>query len=120
MKRKMHIQTRVAVQSSFEKYGPKSKQEQFLDEMNKGVPWTRLLALGDPNDSKAGNGRRPVGLEVMFRAVLTSSSSGFTCLSLAVRMRPMIRPGCGALLGVTWVWQRRRIRRRSLASASHW
>src|ERR1035441_9720987 len=68
MKRKAHFQRTLAAQGSFEKYGRKSKREQFLDEMNEVVPWSRLLALVEPCYPKAGNGRRPVGLEVMLRA----------------------------------------------------
>jgi len=68
MKRKAHFQRTLAAQASFEKYGRKSKREQFLDEMNVVVPWTRLLALVEPYYPKAGNGRRPVGLEIMLRA----------------------------------------------------
>ena len=58
----------MANQASFAKYGRKSKREQFLDEMNQVVPWARLLALVEPHYPKAGNGRRPVGLEVMLRS----------------------------------------------------
>jgi IS5 family transposase len=68
MKRKAHFQRTLAAQSSFEKYGRKSKREQFLDEMNKVVPWSGLLALVEPHYPKAGNGRRPVELEIMLRA----------------------------------------------------
>src|SRR5277367_4176876 len=68
MKRKAHFQGTLAAQASFEKYGRKSKREQFLDEMNEVVPWAGLLALVEPHYPKAGNGRRPVGLEIMLRA----------------------------------------------------
>ena len=68
MKRKAHFQRTLAAQTSFEKYGRKSKREHFLDAMNKVVPWSRLLALVEPHYPKAGNGRRPVGLEVMLRS----------------------------------------------------
>jgi len=34
MKRKAHFQRTLAGQGSFEKYGRKSKREQFLDAMN--------------------------------------------------------------------------------------
>ena len=54
MKRKAHFQRTLAAQSSFEKYGRKSKREQFLDEMNKVVPWAGLLALVQPHYPKAG------------------------------------------------------------------
>src|ERR1017187_4658907 len=68
MKRKAHFQRTFAAQASFEKYGRKSKREQFLDKMNEVVPWTRLLSLVEPHYPKAGNGRRPVGLEIMLRS----------------------------------------------------
>ena len=70
MKRKAHFQRTLAAQTSFEKYVRKSKRGQFLDAMNKVVPWSRLLALVEPHYPKAGNGRRPVGLEVMLRSYL--------------------------------------------------
>jgi hypothetical protein len=54
MKRKVHFQWTLAAQSSFEKYGRKCKREQFLDAMNKVVPWAGLLALVDPHYPKAG------------------------------------------------------------------
>jgi IS5 family transposase len=39
----------------------------FLDEMNAIVSWSRLLALVEPHHPQAGNGRCPVGLEIMLR-----------------------------------------------------
>src|SRR6202795_214361 len=68
MKRMARIQQTLASQASFEKYGRKSKREQFLEEMNQVVPWAGLLALVEPHYPKTGNGRRPVGLEIMLRA----------------------------------------------------
>jgi IS5 family transposase len=56
-----------ASQSSFEKYGRKSRRELFLDEMESIVPWAELQALVEPHYPKAGNGRRPVGLSIMLR-----------------------------------------------------
>jgi len=67
MKRKAHFQRTLASQSSFEKYGRKSKRELFLDEMNMVAPWTELLSLVEPHYAKAGSGRQPVGLEIMLR-----------------------------------------------------
>ena len=60
-------QQTFASQSSFEKYGRKSRRELFLDEMELVVPWFELLALVEPHYPKAGNGRRPVGLSIMLR-----------------------------------------------------
>src|SRR5271170_3452330 len=54
-------------QASFEKYGRKSKREQFLETMEGVVPWTELVALIEPYYPKAGNGRQPVGLSIMLR-----------------------------------------------------
>ena len=51
----------------FEKHRKVTRRALFLAEMNQGVPWSRLLALIDPNNPKAGNGRPPKGLEVMLR-----------------------------------------------------
>jgi IS5 family transposase len=54
-------------QMEFKKFGRKSRRELFLDEMERIVPWSGLLALVRPHYAKAGNGRRPVGLEIMLR-----------------------------------------------------
>jgi IS5 family transposase len=47
----------VASQASFEKYGRKSRREQFLEMMEGVVPWDELQALIEPHYPKAGNGR---------------------------------------------------------------
>src|ERR1039458_6776672 len=60
-------QQRLARHAASEKYGRKSRREQFLDEMEQIVPWGKLAALVEPYYAKAGNGRRPVGLAIMLR-----------------------------------------------------
>ena len=60
-------QQTLASQASFEKYGRKSRRELFLDGMERVVPWAELEALVEPHYPKAGNGRRPVGLQIMLR-----------------------------------------------------
>ena len=60
-------QRTFASQVEFEKYGRKSRRELFLDEMERIVPWFGLLALVRPHYAVAGNGRRPVGVEIMLR-----------------------------------------------------
>jgi IS5 family transposase len=67
MKGKAGFQQTFASQSSFAKYGRKSKRELFLEQMNQVVPWSELLALVEPFYPKAGNGRQPVGLSIMLR-----------------------------------------------------
>jgi IS5 family transposase len=60
-------QTTFANQSSFEKYGRKSRREEFLSVMDAVVPWRELEALIEPHYPKAGSGRQPVGLSIMLR-----------------------------------------------------
>jgi len=56
--------------TGFEKHGKVTRRAQFLAEMNRVVPWSRLLALIAPHYPKAGNGRPPKGLEIMLRMYL--------------------------------------------------
>ena len=60
-------QSTFASQSSFEKYGRKSRREEFLSVMDAVVPWRELESLIEPYYPKAGNGRQPVGLSIMLR-----------------------------------------------------
>ena len=60
-------QQTLAAQASFEKYGRKSKREQFLDEMEQIVPWAELQDLVQAHYPKGENGRPPVGLSIMLR-----------------------------------------------------
>jgi IS5 family transposase len=53
---------------SFEQYRKPTRREQFLDEMNRVVPWADLVATIEPVYPKAeGPGRPPVGVERMLR-----------------------------------------------------
>jgi len=54
-------------QGSFEKYSRKSRRELFLEEMDRIVPWSRLVGLVEPHYPKGANGRPPIGLERMLR-----------------------------------------------------
>ena len=60
-------QQTLATQTGFEKYGRKSKREQFLDEMEQIVPWGDLQALVEPYYPRGENGRPPVGLSIILR-----------------------------------------------------
>jgi IS5 family transposase len=60
-------QQTLAMTTGFERYGKKTKRAQFLEEMEQVVPWQKLCALIEPYYPKAGNGRRPVGVERMLR-----------------------------------------------------
>ena len=53
---------------SFEQYRKPTRREQFLDEMNRVVPWVDLAATIAPVYPKPeGAGRPPVGVERMLR-----------------------------------------------------
>ena len=51
----------------FVKHPKKTRKAQFLAEMDKVVPWARLIDLIEPHYPKPGNGRRPIALETMLR-----------------------------------------------------
>ncbi len=53
---------------TFEQYRKPTRRERFLDEMNRVVPWAKLVATIEPVYPKAeGPGRPPVGVERMLR-----------------------------------------------------
>jgi IS5 family transposase len=60
-------QRTLAMTTGFERYGKKTRRAAFLEEMEQVVPWSALCALVEPHYPKAGNGRRPVGIERMMR-----------------------------------------------------
>jgi IS5 family transposase len=66
MKRDIHQRT-LAMATGFERYAKKTRRAEFLEEMELVVPWAELVSLIEPHYPKAGNGRRPVGLERMLR-----------------------------------------------------
>jgi IS5 family transposase len=60
-------QQTLAMTTGFERYTKKTRRAQFLEEMEQVVPWRELTAVIEPVYPKAGNGRRPVGVERMLR-----------------------------------------------------
>ncbi len=62
----MHQQTFANV--TFEQYRKPTRREQFLNEMNRVVPWAELVAVIEPVYPKAdGPDRPPIGIERMLR-----------------------------------------------------
>jgi len=60
-------QTTLA-EGGFEKYRKATRREQFLNEMERVVPWKRLVRLIEPHYPKGeGRGRPPIGIERMLR-----------------------------------------------------
>jgi IS5 family transposase len=51
----------------FERFRKTTRRESFLAQMEAVVPWSELCALIEPHYPRAGNGRRPIGLERMLR-----------------------------------------------------
>jgi transposase, IS5 family len=47
--------------------GKTTRRERFLTEMDRVIPWKRLIAVVEPFYPKPGRGRRPLGLEKMLR-----------------------------------------------------
>lgn len=102
MKRKAHFQRTLASQAGLEKFGRKSERESFLDEMNPVVPWATLLALAEPYYPKAGNGRRPVGLEIMLRTFFVQQWFNLSDPGVeeALYESPVLRKSVGVDLGL--------------------
>jgi transposase, IS5 family len=57
----------MAQDQGFEQYRKPTRRDQFLDTMNRIMPWAALGAVVEPCYPKPGNGRPPVGLERMLR-----------------------------------------------------
>ena len=53
--------------TGFERYSKKTRRAAFLEEMEQVVPWGELGSLVEAHYPRAGNGRRPVGIERMLR-----------------------------------------------------
>jgi IS5 family transposase len=60
-------QQSLAAQNGFELYGKKTRREQFLEAMDRVVPWAELEALVRPSYPKGENGRPPMGLGMKLR-----------------------------------------------------
>ena len=60
-------QMTLAHQAEFQRYGKKTRREQFLEEMDAVMPWAELLALVQPHYWKGVMGRKPVGIDIMLR-----------------------------------------------------
>ncbi len=53
--------------NGFEAYRKTTRKAEFLSRMDSLVPWAEFCAVIEPHYPKAGEGRRPVGLERMLR-----------------------------------------------------
>lgn len=53
--------------NGFDAYRKTTRKAEFLSRMDALVPWTEFCSVIEPHYPKAGDGRRPVGLERMLR-----------------------------------------------------
>lgn len=63
----MNNKQMTLMSTGFEKYTKTTRRAAFLAEMDRVVPWGELCALIAPVYPKAGDGRRPIELELMLR-----------------------------------------------------
>ena len=110
-------QQTFASQSTFEKYGRKSRRELFLDEREAVVPWFELQALVEPNYPKAGNGRRPVGLAIMLRTYFMQQWFNLSDPGVEEAFYESAH-AAAVRLASTWAWLRRQMKRPCCASAT--
>jgi IS5 family transposase len=62
------MRQQALAEATFERYRKPTRREQFLDEMDQGMPWRELAAVIEPVYPKPdGAGRPPVGVERMLR-----------------------------------------------------
>jgi len=72
-------------------------KREFLDEMNRVVPWSDLNALIEPHYPRGKTGRPPMGLDVMLRVHLLQQWSGLSdpAMEEAQRDLPLYREFAG-------------------------
>ena len=61
------MKQRTLATNGFEAYRKTTREAEFLSRMDSLVPWAEFCAVIKPHYPKAGDGRRPVGLERMLR-----------------------------------------------------
>ena len=59
--------------NGFEAYRKTTRKAEFLSRMDTLVPWSEFCAVIEPYYPKAGNGRRPIGLERMLRMIVADA-----------------------------------------------
>ncbi len=104
--------------TGFERYTKKTRRAIFLEEMEQVVPWARLCALIEPHYRKAGNGRRPVGLERMLRIYFLQQ--WFNLADPAVEEALYDSATLRQFAGLIWERSRCRMRPRCVSFGSCW
>jgi len=88
--------------SEYVKKPKQTRKEQFLKEMERVVPWSRLLTVIEPHYPKAGNGRRPYELSTMLRIHFMQQWFGYSDAAMeeALHDVPLLRHFAGLDAGV--------------------
>ncbi len=91
-------------QSEFAGKKKTTRREKFLGEMEKLVPWTRLLALLEPYYPRGKRGRPPIGLERMLRIYFLQQ--WYTLATKRSKTPSMIVKPCATSPGSIWASSR--------------
>ena len=119
-------QMTVAEAPSLSRRRKQTKKERFLVEMERVVPWARLVALIEPHYPKGASGRKPMPLERMLRIHFLQQWFGYSDPGMEETLYeiPVLRQFVGIDLGrdfvpdeTTILKYRRLLERHSLAQA---
>lgn len=94
-------QMTMAGARGFEVHGRATRKAEFLARMEALVPWAAFCALIEPHYPKAGNGRRPIGIERMLRMYFIANWFNLAdeACEEALYDVPAFRDFCGIDLG---------------------
>jgi transposase, IS5 family len=104
-------------ETGFEQRRRPTRRDEFLDTMNRIVPWADLCAVIEPHYPKRGNGRPPIGLERMLRIHFIQhwfNLADFACEEALYDITSLrhfvgIDPGCEAVPDATTLLKFRRL-----------
>lgn len=120
------MKQRGLTDNGFTKHPKKTRKAVFLEEMERVVPWLRLVALIAPHYPKPGKGRRPYRLETMLRIHFMQQWFSYSdpAMEEALHDIPLLRAFAGLDATVdampdetTMLKFRRRLERHDLAEA---
>ncbi len=89
--------------NGFDLSAKRTRKREFLDEMNRVVPWADLTMLIEPHYPKGKTGRPPFGIATMLRIHFMQQWFGFSdpAMEEALHDTPMYREFAGLDAGIT-------------------
>ena len=89
--------------NGFELASKRTRKREFLDEMQRVVPWGELTSLNEPHDSKGKTGRPPFGSGTMLRIHFLQQWFGLSDQAMEEDLhdRPIFREFAGLDAGMT-------------------